>query len=150
MNITLSGTNIQIGKWYHATQIPPQLTNRLGKEKYSLLLGIKGLGMIPGLYSVSRNAYEWDCQRYEGAPRSGWISREEINKNLDWVLEPAKGVSCWMIIPDFDNAIPSIDGLTGFATDHDENGDNQKTNLDLTKEQLDRSSDLPFRQLHLN
>ena len=148
MNNTLPGTDIKIGKWYHATQIPPRLTDGQGREKYSLLLGIKDLGMIPGIYSESRNAYEWDCQRYEGAPRPGWISRQEINNNLDWVLEPARGVSCWMVIPDFDNTIASIDGLTGFATDHDD-GD-QKANIDNEEKQVNRSSDEPFRQLHLN
>ena len=150
MNLTIPGTDIQLGKWYHATQIPPQLTNHLGKDKYRLLLGIKGLGMIPGHYSESRKAYEWDCQRYEGAPRPGWISRQAINNNLEWVLELARGVSCWMVIPDFDNKIPSIDGLTGFDTDHHEDYGHEKANLDHEEKQLDQFSDELFRQLHLN
>ena len=139
MAIIIHGTDIEIGKWYHATQLPPGLIDEKGREKYSLLLGIKDLGLIPGHYSESRKAYEWDCQRFTGAPRSGSLSKEEINNNLEWVLEPARGVSCWMIIPDFDNTIASIDGLTGFATDHDEDDGSQKVNIDNEEKRLGRS-----------
>ena len=150
MNRTIPGTDIQIGKWYHATQTPPRLTDGQGRQKYSLLLGVKDLGMIPGVYSESRNAYEWDCQRYEGMPMPGWISRNEINNKLDWVLEPARGVSCWMIIPDFDNTIASIDGLTGFAPDPTKDTSGQSANRDNDEKRLDRSSDNPFLQFQLN
>ena len=150
MNKTLPGTDIEIGKWYPSTQIPPRLTDGQGREKYSLLLGIKNLGMIPGLYSESRNAYEWDCQRYEGAPRPGWISSQEINNNLEWVLEPASGVSCWMVIPEFDNKLPSIDGRTGFSTDLEEDQIDQQANVDCEEKRLDRSSNELLRLLHLN
>ena len=141
MVIIVPGTDIELGKWYHATQIPPKLTDERGREKYSLLLGIKDLGMIPGHYSESRKAYEWDCQRYEGEPRPGWISNDEINRKLDWVLEPARGVSCWMVIPDFDNKIASIDGLTGFGLEHEEDPGDQTTNVDTEQKRLNRSSD---------
>ena len=150
MNRTIPGTDIQIGKWYHATQIPPRLIDSQGRQKYSLLLGVKDLGMIPGIYSESRKAYEWDCQRYEGEPRPGWISNDEINRKLDWVLEPARGVSCWMVIPDFDNKIASIDGLTGFATDSKKGSSDQATNVDEEERRLDRSGDNLFLQFQLN
>ncbi|WP_461117795.1 hypothetical protein [Spirosoma jeollabukense] len=150
MNRTVPGTDIQIGKWYHATQIPPRLTDGQGMQKYSLLLGVKDLGMIPGIYSESRQSYEWDCQRYAGPPRAGWLSRAEINTRLEWVLEAARGVSCWMVIPDFDNKIASIDGLTGFGLEQDEGPQDQKTNLDTEQKRLDRSDDNLFLQFQLN
>ncbi|GAB4044867.1 hypothetical protein GCM10028774_65700 [Spirosoma jeollabukense] len=119
-------------------------------QKYSLLLGVKDLGMIPGIYSESRQSYEWDCQRYAGPPRAGWLSRAEINTRLEWVLEAARGVSCWMVIPDFDNKIASIDGLTGFGLEQDEGPQDQKTNLDTEQKRLDRSDDNLFLQFQLN
>lgn len=99
----LPGTDIELGKWYPATQTPPAiLDNEQEGSWFTMILGIPQLGPIPGFYSTKEGLFYWHCERYDefdDEPIEGWTRSQEINNNLDWVYDVAKGVSCWMIIP---------------------------------------------------
>ncbi|MBD2753218.1 hypothetical protein [Spirosoma validum] len=106
------GSDIQVGKWYPADQLPPDIHSDAFKGNYNLLLGIQNIGVVLGDYSFQDGTYSWFYQRYDNdgiddEPTSG---KPEINSNPEWDTEPARGVSCWMIIPAFDKDIHSFDG----------------------------------------
>jgi len=116
---TFPGTDIEIGKWYSAAQRPPVLTNELGECAYSLILGIKGIGPTPGIYTAFDDVYSILCQRYDDFDdRELAVTEEarvdEINDHLDWTYEEAIGVMCWLLIPRYDEQQPSLDGLSGY------------------------------------
>ena len=133
---TVMGTDIELGKWYPADLPPPDIRSEALVDHYGLILGIQGLGTRSGFYSNEEQAYYWHCERYDSFDDEhipGWTREQEINNNLEWVYEKARGVSCWLIIPSFDNNLPSLDGsnfydpdpdeVYGDADDNDENDD---------------------------
>lgn len=117
------GTDVEVGKWYPAIQYPPD-TRKFEEDKYTLLLGIQGLGVRSGFFTGDEeNRYYWHCERYDDFDDEhipGWTRTQEINNNLDEVYEVARGVSCWMIIEDFDNELPSYDGTNYYDPDPNE------------------------------
>lgn len=126
MAIVLPGTDIEVGKWYSATQRPPILKGKASEEEedeFDLILGIKDVGARPGFYVPEEDQYYWHCERYDSfddEPVPGWTREQEINNNLEPTYEKARGVVCWLIIPNFDNDLPSIDGKTGYSPDPDQ------------------------------
>ncbi|GAB3949497.1 hypothetical protein GCM10028805_25820 [Spirosoma harenae] len=121
MITTIPGTDILTGKWYPADLPPPKLPEELYNE-YSLLLGIKSIGIRHGFYVHDEGKYYWHCERFDSFDFEeipGWTFDQQVNANLDWVYEVARGVSAWMLIPDFDAEWPSVDGTSGHELDPD-------------------------------
>lgn len=148
----LPGTDVELGKWYPADLTPPDLNKEEWDGRYELLLGIKGFGIRSGFYS--EDAYYWHCERYDSFDDEhipGWTRDQEINNNLDLVYEKARGLICWMIIPDFDNDQPSFDGTNFYDPDPDEvygTEDDEDDLDDEDDEDLSQGAIIP--PLHLN
>lgn len=140
MSPTIAGSDVELGRWYPADLPPPRIPENLD-SKYSFLLGIQSVGIRSGFYDYEESQYYWHCERfdsfgYENIP--GWTFNQQVNANLDWVYEVARGVSVWMLIPDFDNELPSYDGTSGFSLDpeldwsvREEEEGEEDTDLDL-------------------
>lgn len=108
MNKTIPGTDIEIGKWYPATQPPPVVD-----ENFEMLLGIEGFGAVPGDYQPDKKQYEWHCQRYDDFDDENigvLTDKQSVNSNLDWVIEKARGVAGWIILPAMPDSWGSYDG----------------------------------------
>ncbi|GAB3882657.1 hypothetical protein [Spirosoma agri] len=99
----LPSTDIELGKWYPATLIPPDLHEEQFGNDYSMILGIDGHGSVPGCYFLQKGMFYWHCERYgdfDDEAISGWTRAQEINNNIEWETDVAKDVSGWMIIAD--------------------------------------------------
>ncbi|MCK8493542.1 hypothetical protein M0L20_16875 [Spirosoma sp. RP8] len=139
---TLPGTDIELGKWYPATQPPPDLYVEPLINKYAMILNIVGFGPLPGFYMHQDGKFYWHCERYDDFDDErmpGWSRSQEINNNLDWVTDEAKSVNAWMLIPDAPEDFPSVqdDAVNSYVGTLPTDGDNDKYDIDEDEDDID-------------
>ncbi|MCK8490420.1 hypothetical protein M0L20_01075 [Spirosoma sp. RP8] len=88
----LPDTDIELGKWYSATQAPPDLTAESLENNYSMILNTDDSGPRTGFYNHQDKTFYWQNERMADQSRS-----QKANDNQE--IEEAKSVNAWLIIP---------------------------------------------------
>ncbi|MFD2936435.1 hypothetical protein [Spirosoma flavum] len=85
--------------WYPATLMPPD--DFLDDDNQQMIIVVEGIGIISGFYSLDKKSFYMHCQRYdshEDKSTGGLTRQQEINRNLNWVVEPTSQVTHWMLV----------------------------------------------------